>query len=181
MPWLGMDLSKRASQGQGGEVIGLYLLVILTVVTGYYQQRQMTARTPASAQNPQMQMMGKIFPLFFGFISLQIPAGVVLYFVVSNLWQIGQQAIIFRQQDREEAAKKAGGGGGKGTSGAITATATPKAPNKPSGGGGEQGSGNSGGDKPSGGSSSANRPGGSGSGGASSNRNRRRKRRRRGR
>ncbi|MBV8295900.1 MAG: YidC/Oxa1 family membrane protein insertase [Acidimicrobiia bacterium] len=112
MEWLGMDLAKRPSQGQGAELIGLYLLVGLTVLTGYYQQRQMTARTPASAQNPQMQMMGRIFPLFFGFIALQVPAGVVLYFVVSNLWQIGQQAIIFRQQDALDAASKAGSGKG---------------------------------------------------------------------
>src|SRR5207248_1876164 len=47
----GMDLAKRPSQGKGAEVVGLYILVALTVATGYYQQRQMTARTPASAQN----------------------------------------------------------------------------------------------------------------------------------
>jgi YidC/Oxa1 family membrane protein insertase len=70
------------------------------VVTGYYQQRQMTSRTPADAQNQQAQMMGKIFPLFFGFISLNIPAGVVVYFVVSNAWQIGQQAVVFRGLDK---------------------------------------------------------------------------------
>ena len=102
----GMDLAKRPSQGKGAEAIGLYLLVALTVITGYYQQRQMTARTPAAAQNPQTQMMGRIFPLFFGFISLQVPAGVVLYFVVSNLWQIGQQAIIFREKDATPAQAK---------------------------------------------------------------------------
>jgi YidC/Oxa1 family membrane protein insertase len=129
MEWLGMDLAKRPSQGKGAEIIGMYLLVALTVVTGYYQQRQMTARTPASAQNQQMQMMGKIFPLFFGFISLQVPAGVVLYFVVSNLWQIGQQAIIFRQQDAADAAK---GGGPKGGGAAkVPAKPAPAAPAAP--------------------------------------------------
>jgi YidC/Oxa1 family membrane protein insertase len=123
----GMDLAKRPSQGKGAEVVGLYLLVALTVVTGYYQQRQMTARTPASAQNPQMQMMGRIFPLFFGFIALQVPAGVVLYFVVSNLWQVGQQAIIFRQQDATT-----GGGGGKGGGAAkVPAKPAPAAPAAP--------------------------------------------------
>jgi YidC/Oxa1 family membrane protein insertase len=125
MDWLGMDLAKRPSTGQGAELIGMYLLVALTVVTGYYQQRQMTARNPQSAQNPQMQMMGRIFPLFFGFISLQVPAGVVLYFVVSNVWQIGQQAIIFRQQDAADAAAKAAGG--KGGAGAVKASAKPAA------------------------------------------------------
>jgi YidC/Oxa1 family membrane protein insertase len=173
MDWLGMDLAKRPSQGQGAELIGMYLLVALTVATGYYQQRQMTARTPASAQNQQMQMMGKIFPLFFGFIALQVPTGVDLYFVVSNLWQIGQQAIIFRQQDAADAAAKAGGkggGGGVGTKDAkvieakSTSTETkPAAPAAPA----KAKSGN-----PQGSSKGASNP---------SNRSRRRRRRRKGR
>jgi hypothetical protein len=32
----------------------------------------------------------------FAFISFGLPSGVVLYFLVSNAWQIGQQAIIYR-------------------------------------------------------------------------------------
>jgi len=108
MQSFGMDLAKSPGKATGGfgDVAPYYVLVALIVFTGYYQQRQMTARTPASAQNPQMQMMGKIFPVFFGFISLQIPAGVGVYFGTSNLWQIGQQSIIFRQQDKSEAAGK---------------------------------------------------------------------------
>jgi len=122
----GIDLAKRPGSAKGGEALPLYVLVGLTVLTGYYQQRQMTARTPASAQNPQTQMMGRIFPLFFGLISLQIPAGVVLYFVVSNLWQIGQQAIIFRKQDAP------GGGKGGGTAKIPAKPPAPAAPAAPS-------------------------------------------------
>jgi YidC/Oxa1 family membrane protein insertase len=142
----GMDLAKRPSQGKGAEAIGLYLLVALTVITGYYQQRQMTARTPASAQNPQTQMMGRIFPLFFGFISLQVPAGVVLYFVVSNLWQIGQQAIIFRQQDAAPAtasssgSQRSGTADGDGEGGGSSSKSG--SPASPSAGGGNSGSAN---------------------------------------
>ncbi len=168
MDWLGMDLAKRTNQGHGAELIGMYLLVALTVVTGYYQQRQMTARTPASAQNQQMQMMGKIFPLFFGFIALQVPAGVDLYFVVSNLWQIGQQAIIFRQQDAADAAAKGGGGKGGGAAkvpakpvaSTPAAAGTPAAPAK---------------------TQSNPQPAARGGGSNPSNRNRRRRRRRKGR
>src|SRR5205807_798539 len=70
----GVDLAKRpgAVSGGFGEALPFYVLVALIVFTGYYQQRQMTARTPGGAQNPQAQMMGRIFPIFFGFISLQI-------------------------------------------------------------------------------------------------------------
>src|SRR5204863_3999820 len=121
--------AKRPGSAKGGEALPLYVLVGLTVLTGYYQQRQMTSRTPASAQNPQTQMMGRIFPLFFGLISLQIPAGVVLYFVVSNLWQIGQQAIIFRQQDAADGGPGKGGGPSKAP--AKPAPAAPTAPLAP--------------------------------------------------
>jgi YidC/Oxa1 family membrane protein insertase len=43
-----------------------------------------------------MAMMGKIFPVMFAFISFNLPSGVVVYFLISNMWQIGQQALIFR-------------------------------------------------------------------------------------
>ncbi|MGH9041486.1 MAG: YidC/Oxa1 family membrane protein insertase, partial [Acidimicrobiia bacterium] len=63
-------------------------------LTGYLQFKQTQSRQ-SSQVNPQMAMMGKIFPLMFAFISLSLPSGVVLYFLVSNAWQIGQQAIIY--------------------------------------------------------------------------------------
>jgi YidC/Oxa1 family membrane protein insertase len=98
MPFLGIDLARSAGDDHDGfgDTLPYFFLVALVVATGYYQQRQMTSRNPQAAQNPQAQMMGKIFPALFGVISLNIAAGVVLYFVVSNLWQIGQQAILFR-------------------------------------------------------------------------------------
>lgn len=93
----GIDLAKAASSQHGlGKAWPYYILVAITVVTGFYQQRQMTARMPAGQVNPQMQMMGRIFPAVIGLISLNIPAGVVVYFIVSNIWQIGQQEITFR-------------------------------------------------------------------------------------
>ena len=107
----GLDLSRSASdsaQDGFGEALPYFVLVALVIATGYYQQRQMTARNPQAAQNPQAQMMGKIFPIMFGLISYSIQAGVVVYFLVSNLWQIGQQAVVFRQP----ATAPAGGAGG---------------------------------------------------------------------
>ena len=93
----GFDLARSASSVSGfGNAFPYYVLVALTVATGYFQQRQMTARLPEGAANPQMQMVAKIFPVMIGFISLTVPAGVVVYFVVSNLWQIGQQAVTFK-------------------------------------------------------------------------------------
>ncbi|MER3404959.1 MAG: hypothetical protein C4289_07155 [Chloroflexota bacterium] len=112
----GIDLSKSALARHDGfaDALPYYVLVALVVATGYYQQRQMTVRNPQAAQNPQAQLMGRVFPVIFGYISLNIAAGVVVYFCVSNLWQIAQQALIFRQQapagdraSREATAKPA--------------------------------------------------------------------------
>jgi YidC/Oxa1 family membrane protein insertase len=58
--------------------------------------------------NPQAQIIGKVMPLVFAFISINLPAGVVLYFFVSNLWQMGQQELIIRKMDSGAAAVGSG-------------------------------------------------------------------------
>ena len=93
----GIDLAEAATSVSGiGNALPYYFLIAITVATGYFQQRQMTNRLPKDAINPQMQMIQKVFPAIIGVVSLSVPAGVVIYFIVSNLWQIGQQAIMFK-------------------------------------------------------------------------------------
>lgn len=106
--FLGMDLAKRPSDfiSQFPDAIPYVLLVAAVIVTGYIQSRQMQKRTPASAQNPQMAMLSKIMPVFLGFITYTLSAGLGVYFAVGNLWQIGQQEMIFRQQQSDARREK---------------------------------------------------------------------------
>ena len=94
----GMDLSQSALnelQNEGLFVaLPFFALVALTVGTQFFQQRQIQGRNPAAMSNPQQQMITRIMPLVFIPITLSIPAGVVIYFVVSNLVRIGQQAVV---------------------------------------------------------------------------------------
>ena len=119
LEFLGMDLSVKATDSHGGlwDALPYYLLVGLVVLTGFIQSRQTARNTPPGA-NPQMLMIGKVMPVFFGLISLNFPSGVVLYFLVSNVWQMGQQELIMRKiapRDHLLAAKSGGkNGGGKG-------------------------------------------------------------------
>jgi YidC/Oxa1 family membrane protein insertase len=120
-----MDLGEAAAKVSGGFVDALpyFLLIALVVVTGYLQFKQTQSRQTTQA-NPQMAMMGKIFPVMFAFISYSLPSGVVLYFLVSNAWQIGQQALIFRTMPAPPAS-----------AGTVTATgSTPRPTNKPDSG-----------------------------------------------
>jgi len=94
--FLGMNLSLSApDQLNTWAKFLAFALVILVMFTGYMQSRQAAKRTPAI--NKQMAMITKVLPVFFGFISLRFPAGLVVYFFVSNLWRLGQQEVIFRQ------------------------------------------------------------------------------------
>jgi YidC/Oxa1 family membrane protein insertase len=94
----GMDLSQSATAAlRDGFAVALpYLVLVLAVVgTSYYQQKQVSGRNPnAAAMNPQQQMLLRVMPLFFGIISLNLPAALVIYFLVSNVYRVGQQAFI---------------------------------------------------------------------------------------
>ncbi len=48
----------------------------------------------------------------FGVFSLQFPAGLVLYFLVSNLWRLGQQELILHKITRPGMAAHAAATGG---------------------------------------------------------------------
>jgi len=172
---LGINLAEKPQS-----VIGL-LMVAAVVGSGYFQQKQMTARLPKDSINPQMQMVTKVFPVFFGLISLSVPAGVVLYFVVSNIWQIGQQAVAFRNRPpvaEDDAPPQPSGKAGGGTTSATKGGGntpkgggtTPKGGGTTAKGGGTSskgGGGAKGGGSSKGGGAKNRGGGGSGGGGAS--------------
>ena len=96
----GMDLSKSALeelQDRGLLVAIPYILLVgIVVVTSFVQQRQIQGRNPNASANPQQQMIGRIMPFIFIPISVSLPAGVVVYFAVSNLVRVGQQGLVTR-------------------------------------------------------------------------------------
>ena len=51
----------------------------LMIGSTYYSSRQTQKATPASAQNPQTQIITKVMPLMFGVFGFAFPAGLILY------------------------------------------------------------------------------------------------------
>jgi YidC/Oxa1 family membrane protein insertase len=95
----GVDLSESVTTALKhgiGHALPFIVLVVVVIATTYIQQVQMQARVPKDQVNPQQQMMMKVMPFMFAVIYLFIPAGVVLYFFVSNMFRIAQQAFITR-------------------------------------------------------------------------------------
>jgi YidC/Oxa1 family membrane protein insertase len=116
--FLGMNLSCSPTQAgrgvvelpSGGELdcggdlveaIPFYVLVALMVGTTWYQQKQMQS-TAVGPQATQMRLMGRVMPVVLGFVSLQIPAGVLVYWVTTNAWQIGQQQVMLPRKSKAE-------------------------------------------------------------------------------
>jgi YidC/Oxa1 family membrane protein insertase len=72
-------------------------LVLLMGYTTYYQQRQMQASAGTSSpQAQQMQIMTRVLPVMLMIFSFNFPTGLVIYWITTNLWTIGQQRIILR-------------------------------------------------------------------------------------
>jgi YidC/Oxa1 family membrane protein insertase len=100
--FLGMDLSVSAGKATGGflDTLPYFVLVALVIATGWYQARQTMARQSSSGAqmaNTQAQIIGKVMPVVFGVLSLNFASGLVVYFVTSNLWRIGQQQLVLNK------------------------------------------------------------------------------------
>jgi YidC/Oxa1 family membrane protein insertase len=99
--FLGMSLNITAREAQKlgglGKAWPYYVVIALVAFTGWFQVKQTQARqlqTSSAGPNAQMQAITKIFPVFFAFICLGLNAGANIYFVVSNIWRIGQQHLV---------------------------------------------------------------------------------------
>jgi YidC/Oxa1 family membrane protein insertase len=88
------------------------VLVALMGLTTWYQQKQMQGRQEAtSPQAQQMQMFTRILPVMLMVFSFTFPTGVVLYWLTTNVWQIGQQRLMFRAAPPLEPLTAKGTGG----------------------------------------------------------------------
>ena len=69
-----------------------YVTPILMVITQVLQTWMM----PMAGGDPMQQKMMMVMPIVLGFIFLTMPSGVVIYWVVNNVWSIGQQLVTNR-------------------------------------------------------------------------------------
>jgi YidC/Oxa1 family membrane protein insertase len=89
-------ITNLFSQGAYLLLVGYMILPILLIVTQFIMQKWMTVTTPSSddSQAKMMQQMSLMMTVMFGFFTLQVPSGLTLYWVISNLLQMLQQWLI---------------------------------------------------------------------------------------
>ena len=75
------------------------IMVVLMGATTFYTQRQMIARSGTT--DPQQLMVQKlllyVLPLSFAVSGVFFPIGVLLYWLTTNIWSMGQQAWVIKR------------------------------------------------------------------------------------
>jgi YidC/Oxa1 family membrane protein insertase len=76
---------------------GLTILALTTAMalTTYISQRQLMSKQAAQV-NPQQQMIMRIMPLMFFVFAVNVPLAVIIYWVTTNFWSVGQQYMLLR-------------------------------------------------------------------------------------
>lgn len=78
-----------------------FILPLLMGATMFYQQRI----TPSNFTDPLQEKIFKYLPVIFTFFFVTFPAGLVLYWLVNNIFSIGQQYLVNKQFEAARAAR----------------------------------------------------------------------------
>ncbi len=88
-----------------------YLLVALVGLSTYLTSRQVATGQP---QAQQQQVMGVAMAGILTFFALKFPVGVLVYWLTTNFWQVGQQFVLLRATSSAGGEpKRRGKGAGK--------------------------------------------------------------------
>ena len=112
------------------------IMIILMSLTTFITQRQPIVKNTA-ADNPivrQQKLLLYVFPIMFAVGGINFPLGVLIYWLTTNLWSMGQQFWVIRNnpqpgtpaydaKEKRDAAKRAKKGGG---TSATTTTVVPE-------------------------------------------------------
>ncbi|MFF8769964.1 membrane protein insertase YidC [Kitasatospora sp. NPDC015120] len=97
------------------------VMIVLMSLSQFITQRQlMTKNVDLTVKTPFMQqqkMLMYVFPIMFAVMGINFPVGVLVYWLTTNVWSMGQQLIVIRNNptpgskawdERQARLKKAG-------------------------------------------------------------------------
>ncbi|MEU5399648.1 membrane protein insertase YidC [Streptomyces sp. NPDC005963] len=77
------------------------IMIILMSASQFYTQRQLMAKNvDLTVKTPYMQqqkMLMYIFPVIFAVMGINFPVGVLVYWLTTNVWTMGQQMYVINQ------------------------------------------------------------------------------------
>ena len=108
-----LDLGKKAIENKVYDIFGIFLAVVSGALQ-YVQTKMMIPKTVANVENTKeddiTRAMNKqslyLFPALTVWFGLSFPIGLTLYWIISSILSIGQQAIILKSNKQEEQNSK---------------------------------------------------------------------------
>ncbi len=75
-----------------------YILIVLMIASTYYSQKMVT-------KDPSQMKMMLPMTVFLAIIAIRLPAGVMIYWVTTNIWQMAQQLITINLSKEQAEVK----------------------------------------------------------------------------
>ncbi len=143
-PFYGTFLGAAETPFPATTRVVAFILIILMTLTTFFTQRQMIVKNMAS-DNPivkQQKILLYVFPLMFALGGINFPIGVLIYWFTTNLWSMGQQFYVIRNNpqpntpayeawERRKAEKQAAKMVARGEAPSIEAVLDPPPPPPP--------------------------------------------------
>lgn len=97
----GVELSNTFLQGDIETKVLTAIMIIVMGVSQFLTQRQLMTKnmSEAALNNPFMQqqkMLLYIMPIIFAVGGIYFPVGLLVYWLISNFWTMGQQFVVIR-------------------------------------------------------------------------------------
>ncbi len=97
-PLYGTFVNAAETPDPGATRVVSIILILLMTATTFLTQRQLVVKNVA-ADNPmvkQQKIMMYVFPIMFAVFGINFPIGVLIYWFTTNLWSMGQQFYVIR-------------------------------------------------------------------------------------
>jgi YidC/Oxa1 family membrane protein insertase len=81
-------------------VVTIVMIVLMSASQFYTQRQLMTKNVDMTVKTPFMQqqkMLMYVFPIMFAVFGIRFPVGVLVYWLTTNVWTMGQQMFVIRR------------------------------------------------------------------------------------
>ncbi|GHF43159.1 membrane protein insertase YidC [Streptomyces mashuensis] len=81
-------------------VVTIIMIVLMSLSQFYTQRQLMTKNVDLTVKTPFMQqqkMLMYVFPIMFAVFGINFPVGVLVYWLTTNVWTMGQQMFVIRR------------------------------------------------------------------------------------
>ncbi|MGZ4619843.1 MAG: membrane protein insertase YidC [Frankiaceae bacterium] len=82
------------------KIVAAVMILMMTATTFITQRQLMVKNQPKGQDNPMMQqqkILLYVFPAMFAVFGINFPIGVLIYWLTTNLWTMGQQFYVIRR------------------------------------------------------------------------------------